>query len=121
MGNYSYLTPEAATQLLANCVSEALAQDEYHQFYYEEVEVFLKHGADPTDTENVPSGTPSILAAVLHNNKVRENVALRSAELLCKALQQKERRLNPDELALLEEREARSTGDLRHRWGRLRR
>merc|ERR1712007_354201 len=117
--NTEGLSAQDSTERLATCVSSALERDEYHQFYSEYVEVCLERGADPTAKEALPAGVPSMLMAVLLNCKVVDNIALRSAELLCQALRARANKLSEEEVQCLANRAQSAARDLKPRWKEL--
>eukprot|EP00927_Polykrikos_kofoidii_P067421 TRINITY_DN62911_c0_g1_i1.p1 TRINITY_DN62911_c0_g1~~TRINITY_DN62911_c0_g1_i1.p1 ORF type:complete len:569 (-),score=85.68 TRINITY_DN62911_c0_g1_i1:107-1813(-) len=119
--NTANLSPEASTKELVAIIGRGLLSDEYHQFYSEEVEAFLARGADPTAAEGLPAAAPSLLGAVLLNWHLHDNVALRSAEFLCRALARRGHELTREEGELLHNRLVASNKDLQSRWRRLQR
>eukprot|EP00930_Biecheleria_cincta_P089471 TRINITY_DN78783_c0_g1_i1.p1 TRINITY_DN78783_c0_g1~~TRINITY_DN78783_c0_g1_i1.p1 ORF type:complete len:566 (-),score=76.77 TRINITY_DN78783_c0_g1_i1:154-1851(-) len=117
--NYAGVSPEDSTTRLAVSVSEGYESDKYHQFYSEEIEALLKKGADPTVTGPLPPDVPSVLVAVLRNQNLRGNIALRSAELLCQELRRCGCQLSQEEKELLVQNQAASGPDLKWRWERI--
>lgn len=117
--NTTGLSPEDSTQQLASCVIKGYENDEYHQFYSEDIEAFLKRGANPAAIDYLPAGMPSILMAVISNGSLRENIALRSAELLFEALKKRGHSLGDSERQALLGRVQSSSKDLRSRWEHL--
>lgn len=113
--NFGHLTPEEASRRLQTCVSEARGHDEFHQFYSEEIQVYLDRGADPSSK----TGDASILASVLLNHHLCESIALRSAELLCKKLKDVGHPVSFEEAELLRMREQKSPHDYMPRWSQL--
>merc|ERR1719188_488678 len=94
------LSPEQATMHLKHVVASALGRNKYRQFYYEEVQVCLRRGANPLDR----SQDISTLACVLCNANLNESIAAQSARLLCNAIKQAGQEMGSEERGLLQEK-----------------
>ncbi|CAE8644786.1 unnamed protein product [Polarella glacialis] len=110
---------EACTKQLVKRVSNGFENDEFHQPYSEEIQALLEFNADPAATEQLPDGVHSVLMAVLLNRNLRESVAMRSAEHLCRSLRKHRHALSVSEIEGLQDRAASASKDLQHRWKNL--
>lgn len=111
------LTTAQSSQKLTACILKGLEGDEYHQFCAEEVEYYLKYDANALEVVRPTGVDLSLLKAVLSNRHLRESVALRSSEFLCRAFRKRERVLDKEESDLLRARASSSSSEnLRRRW-----